>query len=168
MAAAKRAPLVRQTYYFGSKKVQVGNLKGGVRVGFIALPARTAAALNIKLNLPKNIPGTTYSIEDGIIYDSHSSGKGKKVKTPVQGRVGSKKISVKFESSKVGGVGVHKLSGLKGSKKPTIAGDTASVEIGVPAWADVATTRLFLKGTKAISFSFGGGEPYQINVKEAK
>jgi hypothetical protein len=30
MAEAKRKPIIRQTYYYGSKKVQVGNLKGRI------------------------------------------------------------------------------------------------------------------------------------------
>lgn len=162
MAPTKRPPLIRQTYYFGSKKVQVGNLKGGVRVGFVAIPARTAAVIGLKLALPKDIPNTTYSIEHGLIFDSHLTATGKKVKTPIRSKVGSKKVTVNFN-------GVRPLPVIKGIKKKSKAkGDVVSVEIGVPAWADVETTLAFLKNSKAISFSFGGGEPYLIQQARAK
>jgi hypothetical protein len=169
MAPAKRPPLQRQTYYYGSKKVQVGDLKGGVRVGFVAIPTRTAAAIGLKLELPKNIPGTTYSIEHGLIFDSHKTTSGQKVKIPICSKVGSKKMTVTFEASKAGGVGVRKRSGLKGAKpKSSTTSNLASIEIGVPAWADVNSTLAFLKNSKAISFSFGGGTPYFVKQAGAK
>lgn len=160
MAGAKKAqPLLRQTFAYGTKPIQAGKNKGGVKVSFIAIPSRTAAAIGLKLNLPKGVPGTTYAVEDGAIYDSHSTAGGKKVKTVVQGRVGKKKCTVYFPKNS--GVGEHKTGGVKG-KKSTVVADVSSVEIGLPAWADVPRTAKFLKDSKAVSFSFGGGHPYPV------
>ncbi len=169
MAAAKRPPIIRQTFYFGFKKIQVGKNKGGVKVGFIAVPARTAAAIGLKLDLPKNIPGTTYSIEHGLIFDGHSTASGKKVKTPINAKVGAQKIMITFKLGTKNGVGVRKLNGPKGSKKGRpFEGDRASIVMGIPAWAGISETRAFLKNSKAISFSFGGGQPYLVNIPVVK
>jgi hypothetical protein len=164
MAGAKKQPLIRQTYYFGKKTVQVGKLKGGVKISFVAVSARIAAAVGLKLNLPSGIPGTTYTVEGGLIFDNHTSGKSK-VSTPVIAKTGSKKMTVYFPKS--GDVGVHKTGGAKGKKSTTVS-DVSSVVIGIPAWGDVATARKFLQGSKAINFSFGGGDPYPVNSKEVK
>jgi hypothetical protein len=150
MAPAKRQPIVRQTYYFGSKKVQVGQLKGATRVSFIAMPARTAAALGLKLQLPKDIPGTTYTVEGGLIFDQHSTAKGKKVKTPIRPRIGPKKIQVHFDAP-----GKRQVSakGVKGKSVPTAS---TVVTIGIPRWANIETTQRFLANSKAKSFSIDG------------
>jgi hypothetical protein len=157
MAEARRKPIIRQTYYYGSKKVQVGNLKGGTKVGFIAVEARAAAALGLKLNLPTTIPGTTYTVEGGIIFDNHTTKKGK-VSTPVSAKVGSKKVTVYYKKTSTNTVK------LKGTAAKAVTSELQSVIIGIPAWGDVGTTRKWLKDSKAESFSFGGGDPYPVKT----
>jgi hypothetical protein len=164
-ASKTKPPLLRQTYAYGTKTIQVGKNKGGVKAGFVAIPSRTAAALGLKLSLPTRVPGTTYTVEDGLIFDSHTTAKGNNVKTPVQGKVGAKKVTVYFP--KKGDVEVKKTGGAKG-KKATEVSDISSIEIGIPAWGDVPRTQLFLKGSNAISFSFGGGHPYPVKTTGAK
>jgi hypothetical protein len=158
MATTRRTPIIRQTYYFGSKKIQVGDLKGGTKVGFISVHAKAAALIGLTLKLPKNIPSTTYTIENGIIFDSHSTARGKKVKTPVKAKPGSKKISViytgKPDAKALKSLGAKGLR-AKAKKAPS---STGWVELGVPAWADVSTIRRFLRGTKAIGFSIDGNQ----------
>jgi hypothetical protein len=168
-STAKRPPIIRQTFCFGTKKIQAGVNKGGVKVAFIAVPARTAAAIGLKLELPKAVPGTNYTLQNGLIFDNHTTSAGKKVKSPIKSKVGSKKVTVFFKAATKNGVGVRKLNGPKGSKKGRpFEGDNASIEIGIPAWADIVTTRAFLKNSKVKKFSFGGGEPYNVKVVESK
>jgi hypothetical protein len=165
MAAKSKAPLIRWAYYYGSKKIQVGPNKGGVKAGFIALQPKVASALGLKLNLPKDIPGTTYTVEDGVVYDSHNSGKGKKVKTPIKARVGSKKVTLTVEKSAARGLGMaESKTKVKGKAAVKSNATTESIVVGLPAWADIEQTRKFLQGSKVISFSFGGGNPYLVKA----
>jgi hypothetical protein len=149
--ATKKAPLVRFTYYLGKKKIQTGALKGGVRPGFIALQPSVAVALGIKLQLPKDIPATTYTVENGIIFDAHPVKGGKTVKRPVRGQVGKKKISVVVADTKSRIAG-----GAKGGKAKSTPSTTKTITLGVPTWASIETLQTFLKGSRAISFAFNG------------
>ena len=151
MAAAKKTPIVRYTYYLGKKKIQTGALKGGVKPGFIAMQPSVAASLGVKLQLPKDIPSTTYTIENGIIFDAHPVKGGRTVKRPVRGQVGRKKISVVVADAKSRVTGGAK--GVKAKPRPVT---TKTIQVGVPAWASIETLQAFLKGSKAISFAFNG------------
>jgi hypothetical protein len=153
MAAIKKAPVVRRTFYLGSKKIQAGPLKGGVRPGFLSMDVKSAAAIGLKLNLPKDIPGTTYTEKNGLIMDEHTTKGGKKVRRPVKGIVGKKKIHIVVEDAKTGG---KRAIAAKGKKAFSGAVTTKVITLGVPSWASIETLQTFLKGSKAQSFSMNG------------
>jgi hypothetical protein len=165
MAAAKKKPIIRWTYYFGKKKIQTGPFKGGVKPGFIAMAPKMASALGLRLNLPKDIPGTTYSVKNGVIYDTHPVKGGKTVSQPVKGTIGSKKVrlvvkTIDAKATRDNGAsvsGTGKTAKVKGSKGTSLTEATTQVLVlGVPAWAAIDDMQAFLKGSKVISFSMGG------------
>lgn len=166
MAEAKRQKaLVRRAFHFGNKRIQVGKFKGAVQVGFVSVSSGVAQAMGLELTLPKDVPGTTYSIEHGMIFDTHTS-KGVKVKSPVKAQVGAKKVTVTFVNAGFSGISPRKVSGPKGAKtKPLATSNKVSAQIGVPVWANVRLMQKFLRKTKVESFSFGG-QQYRVNKKE--
>jgi hypothetical protein len=157
MAEVKaRRAIVKQTYYLGKKKAQVGARKGYTTAGFIHVEAKTANKLGLVLKLPTDIPSTSYSIEGGIIHQTAITKAGNKKKTPVAAKNGRKPVVVHLNNTVT-----KDINGRGVKRKVTLP---ESVQFGVPAWATIPIVSAFLKNAKsAKSFTLDGGEQHPIN-----
>jgi hypothetical protein len=146
---------VKQTYYLGKKVVQTGKRKGYTEAGFFLIEAKGANFLGCTLKLPTDIPNTQYTIEHGIIYAHTTNKKGTKVKRPIQGKGGRKKVTVTLNKTRQ-----VDING-RGPKHTITLPE--QVEFSVPTWATITIVRSFLKNCQsAKSFNINGGENHPV------